>query len=503
MAYYWLPKRWRSKIESSIGLTKSERKFLDAGERINRYPIDFLKSLYGSGPRRGGAQIIKSGSVPGDPKRRSARIANQASGPGPVKWSNKRKGAPQRKTPAKKQKSNPKKKTTMPRRGKAYPYVGQGHYHGKFKAPFKRVKKVSYPVVQKTEHRDTETDADCVYLIHATHPAKYVLKTLAMTMVHKYFQQCNVHIRSFADPIGFYTAVGSFAKFNLRCVVVFQGKPEAAADPQFWTIADAQLAGVNTYEEFAIALADGLCGIYDNTTARHQPYITEVQWHCTGATGTTLQARNWDASEINIAISGKSLVNIQNRTAGGDVGASQETTSIYANPLHGKHYSIKGNGARIKHLGRDSTGTSVQLAVNQSNGCFSKGANDTDVGAQASDTLKQPPQGNYFHNCTKTGYIRLEPGSIKQSVCYAVVTKKLNRWLNDLKSLLETNSTLGALDNFQTFSMGETKMVALEKVADLGATNAVTIGFERDGIMRGRMWFSRKRFTAALNSLTL
>lgn len=499
MAYYWLPKRWRTSFERQF-LSPKERKFIDAGERINKYPLDLLKTVYGSGPRRGGAQIIKSGKIPGDPGRRSSRRKSLTRGPGPVK----RKAPSQPKTSRKKQEPSNKKRRTMPR---SMPkYFGQGHYHGKFKKPRKRVKPLPYPVVQKTEVTGTETDGNCVYLTHTTHPLKYVLKTIGMTLVHKYFQQCGIHIRSFKDGCGVATGVGTATEYNLSLVAVYQDAPEGTSDPQFVTLATTGDGVTTTYESFAIQIADKLCEIFDTTpnvsAVPRQPFIHQLQWRCDGTSsiGTTLQSRFWDATEIRIAISGKSMVNLQNRTAAGDVADTTLTTSIYANPLHGKHYSLSGNGARVKHLGVTVTNTSAQFACSQSSGMVSNGALGTDVSAEAQDVLAQPPAGNYFYNCKKASYIRLEPGSIKQSTCYAEVTKSLNRWLRDMQPYLLTGNTLGDLTTFYISSLGESRIVALEKVADMASGNPITIGFERDGIMRGKLWFRKRRHTAALNS---
>lgn len=462
----------------------------------------FLKDILYGVPTMSGAQLVAtthgSQRIPGDEVRRAHRAAKMVKG----QPSNKRKTAPQSKTASQ---SQTKRAKTMPR--KSFPkYIGQGHYHGRFKKPTKRVKRLSFPVVQKTEGTGFESDPSCVYICHTTHPLKFVLKTIAMSMVHKYFAQCGIHIPTFKDPIGFQAAIGSVSKYNLAVATVHQGKPEGTSDATFTVVGDTTDPSIATFEDFAIQIADGLCLIYTNiASVETQPFFTQIQWRATGVTDSTLSSRNWDATEIKIAISGKSMVNLQNRTAAGDTADTSLTTSIYANPLHGKHYKVSGNGVRIKNLGASAVtpNTSAQLACNQSNGFVSNGATSTDVNAAAQDVLKQPPAGNYFYRCSKTSYIRLEPGSIKQSTCYSVVTKSFNRWLRDMQPWLETAADLGSLNNFYTAALGETRLIALEKVADMSSGNPIEVGFERDGIVRGKLWFNKKRATAALNSISL
>jgi hypothetical protein len=503
MAYYWLPKSWRRSFESSF-LSPKQRKFIDAGERANRYPLRFLSDLYGGGPRSRGAQVVKTkgfhpGKIPGDPPRRSSRAKKIASTP-----SRKRKSAPQSKLSDKPKRPHKMPKATHSR----LQLVGQGHYHGRFKKPRKVIRKQKYPVVQKTENSNTVTDGNCVYLLHTSHPLKYVLKTMCMSMVHKYFEQQGIHIRSFDDVVGRTTGIGTQFAAPLKVQVVYQGNPQATANPTWVTVADISGTGAATYTDLSILLADGLINLYDATAGNKDLFIHQIRWLVDGATATAsslmnLSTRFWDATEVRIAISGKSMCNIQNRTLAGDVADTALTTSIYANPLHGKHYSFKGNGARMKNLGEAVINTSGQFAPNQATGVVEVGALGTTFGAVAQDVLAQPPSGNYFYNCSKTSYIRLEPGSIKQSTCYAEVTKSFNQWLRGMYNYLETSSTLGGLDTFFSSSLGVSRMVALEKVADMGSGNDIALGYERDGIMRAKCWFRKRRHTAASNDSTL
>lgn len=498
MAYFLLPRKVRNQIEGKLAVSHPKvYSFIQRAEKFNRFPNQLAKGIYSSLPNwRPSAKpkwLQGTSKLPGNPVARRTRAQKQVA-------AGKRKQPPQSNSAPKRKK--PRKMPTR-RSSKSLQLMGQGHYHGRFKAPTKRVRAQKYPVVQKLEESGSSTDAKCVYVMHTTHPLKYVLRGITMAMLHKFFQQQGVQIRGWTEKLGQAKGIATTRKYSLRCGIVYQQNPDAASDPEFTEIANAANLNDPTYLDFAISMADGLALIYDNVIGNKDIFVTQIQWETSGIANVNLCYKQWDASEIRVAVSGKSMINVQNRTAAGDVADNTQTTSIYANPLHGKHYAFTGNNVRIKHLGVGAVNTSAQLVPGTDSGVVQNGSQSTNISSQAQDILAQPPAGNYFYNCTSTSYIRLEPGAIKQSTCAKVVTKTLNQWLRSLQPWLESASDLNSLNTFQSTSLGVSRVFALEKVADIGSGNPVLVGYERDGILCSKMFFKKRRYTAATNDASL
>jgi hypothetical protein len=375
----------------------------------------------------------------------------------------------------------------------------KGHYAGKFRRPSKKVKKVKWPCICKDERTTSASSTECAYIVHGTHPTRYVMRMIAMSMIHKYFEQNGIWIQNWTANAGLHTGVGTVATINLTVVAEYQQRAESSSDPQYLTI--LTIVGTPSYLELADSLADGLVNLC--TTVTEDLMVTKIQWKSngTGSTGTNMAFKLWDASEIRIDIYGKSMLNIQNRTTGGEGPGtgSKETTSIFANPLHGKHYLVKGFGARVKNLGVGVLSTSDQLVPSTLTGEVGIGSNATSFGAQAQDILKQPPLPNYFQNCIGSSYIRLEPGAIKQSTAYKTVSKTLNQWYRILHLQLQNVTTVGAIRQYGRTPIGLTRMIAMEKVANMGSTNPVVLAGERDAVYMSKLTFRKRRFTAPTN----
>jgi hypothetical protein len=490
MAYYWLPKTWRNKFERTY-LTPKQRKFIDVGERVNRYPVRLLQTLYSRGPSRGKAQVIHRGALPGNPGARKRRAEKISRG---VPSKRVKKESPQVKSESSKQ-----DKKMVKRGGHVARLTGTGHYQGKFVRPRKRVKKVKYPCIVKDERAVSASDPKCQYVVHASHPPKYVMRMIGMALTHKYFASNGIWIRNWEDAAGIPTGVGTSTTTNLRVVSVSQADANSSSDPDFTIL--ATMGGSDSYLQFADKLSDGLINLVTNSS--EDLFISSLQWRSTADPtnpDVNIAYQVWDATEINIEVYGKSMLNLQNRTRAGDTGDSSLTTSIYSNPLHGKHYHLKGNGARIRDLGVGSANTSAQFVTDSATGLVALGSQETILGLQAQDALSQPPLPNYFFNCSGSSYIRLEPGAIKQSTCYTTVTKTLNKWLRVYFSFLQSATTISSIGQYVTSGIGKSRCLGLEKVADMGSGNEIALAGERDATYMSRCWFKKRRFTASTNN---
>lgn len=376
--------------------------------------------------------------------------------------------------------------------------VGAGTYRGNFRRT-RRVRRAKFPVCVKDERSITSTGGNCVYMGHHTHPLRYTLRAIAMAMVHKYFAQCGIHVKNWNHSVGMFIATGADTEFDVDCVVTMQGRGTGtSAAATNIIIGSTAAAGVTSFLDFADDIADGFCGL--NSTTFTDTTITRVEWRATAVAAAVISSKVWDAQEVMITVKGTSILNIQNRTAAGDVGDNLQTTSIYANPLIGKHYTLTGNGMRIKDIAAGAGVQVDQLYCDTTTGLIGFGSNATGIPTNMRDVLKQPVSPNYFYNCKGSSKIRLEPGAIRKSSCSATVTKSLNSWIVGYYRQTFNSVATDEIPGLIWVPTGVSKYVGLEKVADMGSGNSVVLGAERDAIYQSKCYFRKKRVTPATNN---
>lgn len=377
-----------------------------------------------------------------------------------------------------------------------------GVYRGSFKRG-RRVKKQVWPCVFKDETSAGISGPKCVYAYHGTHPNRVVMRMLGKAMIHYYFTSCGIKIKNWLDVAGVPQSIGTTRSCTITIRAVSHNSLDAT-DPTFTTLLEQNGATTSvTYQGLADALSDGLVAMV--STASTALMITEVQFmgslSSSGSTHVSLPFRSFSGNEIFISVTGKSIVNIQNRTEGGaaaDHPAEDLTTSIYSNPIKGKTYTFNGGMIRFRDIGLAITGTSRQMAPDVLTGFGTVSSTATDFAPAAINALEQPPRGNYFLNCTSSQYVRLDPGQIKKHTIYSIVTKSLQGWLRALLPAIQSASGVNSIGNGNK-TLGVAGLIAFEKVCDVGSGKNVALGCERDGVYKAKMFIKRKHITTALN----
>jgi hypothetical protein len=383
-------------------------------------------------------------------------------------------------------------------------------YRGNFRRPRRRPTKFRLPCVVKDERRIVKgPTAECAYVLHCTHPAKYVMRMIGMAFVYEYFRQADFRISNWLDRVATTTGNAIPATFTnlpiqLRC---WYQKGTSSADPTEPT--GATLFNNNqsyTFLDMADEIANGLTNIIG---ANPQVYFIQFLW--TGGdvaspsaiAGTA--AKRWMADEMYIAVSGKSIVNIQNRTEGGNPDADDKaqntlTTSIYANPLIGKHYAGSGPGPRLRDISYTTQNQAYQFIGSSLSGLASFTASDTTLSPTLKDVMKQPPNGTYFKNCYSQTTIRIEPGAIKKSTVYKKVSHSLNNWVKHLQTSLDGAATVVNISTQPVHMPGAYRIIALEKVANIANNGQIVIGLEKDAVYMSGLRFRKRRSVPATNS---
>jgi len=372
---------------------------------------------------------------------------------------------------------------------------------------FNRVKAVKFPVMTKQETTITATAgaAHTAYLIHTTHPIRRVLEVLSMAMIHKFYQQNKFWISNWDMPAGMistsYAAMtpGTYDSPNMQVQAVLQRRVNDTGDfnPTNVKILETSLLSSNfTWRDMAEQMADKLVALV--TDESESLFISHIQWKSNDVANMVIPAQLWDATELYITITGNSILQVQNRTAAGD--ANAQTTSIEANPIVGKEYMLTGNNARIRDYTVLTDSNSQQLCSSADTGMLEFGSDSSELSTAFQNALKQPPLGNYFFNCKGTRRIRLEPGAIRRSSAYKSITKTLNQWLRGYyNALSEDNVTTRAtIREFVTTGVGVSKLLAMEKVANMGSASVEYSG-ERDFIMKAKAFIKKRSFTVPYN----
>lgn len=415
----------------------------------------------------------------------------------------------------------------MPRNGKAKSYVHKdGKYHGKFARGKKRsFGKVKYPCVCRDERPLVVSDPECSYVAHCTHPPKYMLRMIMMALTERYFTKCGIKIMNWLDLMPAMFAVGTPA--NPVGVKVFMqvqdrigsgtGARGQARRITLFDSAATNIAWITFVDTMAAALALNI----SNGT---QPFsndleVFEIQWLPDARSNETqLVTQIWDARDIMVEIKGVSHLHVQNRTEGGDGTTAENalSTSIYANPLHGKQYTFKGTGLRLRPNYNSPGRENVQLVCDSVTGLQFLEASNSVVSEQLRDSLREPPNARFFKNVDSSKSIRLEPGAIKKSYVTSTERKSFNQWLRAYYSWLSSGNSLtgtessstsitGTVSKYAHVYPGAGALVAMEKVcaiADL-ATNHVTLACERDAQYFSRMYMKRRNYIPTVtNKLT-
>jgi len=203
---------------------------------------------------------------------------------------------------------------------------------------------------------------------------------------------------------------------------------------------------------------------------------------------------------LKITISGKSVMQIQNRTSNESGGTNADDVDVNdANPLRGKQYDLRhGSNYELRNV-NDNSGTKQSIDSNPGSGVISTaertgaGAGTTTFGTME-QYLKKPPQASLFRSRIQSKYVGIDPGVIRRSVVFSKSTRSLDawcRWITE-NSLLAIRAS-GAVDGEQTVNglylmatyrniwLSSSRMFGLEKVCDTiapGNGDQIEVGYE-------------------------
>jgi len=190
-------------------------------------------------------------------------------------------------------------------------------------------------------------------------------------------------------------------------------------------------------------------------------------------TASTDEGRRVATLNLNnelIHYSSKVKLVVQNRTKGA-TGTSDALDIIDAQPLKGRmYYFRKGNP-----IVREMPGTT---APPNTNSIMSRWTGDTIVLYSDTTTgydgqLKNPPPPSFFQNCSKSSYITLEPGDLKD------VNLK-NETVQYYSDFLRSLNWITAGTGFRRQKAGDSILIALEERLNSGSANPIIVNYEAE-----------------------
>jgi len=366
-----------------------------------------------------------------------------------------------------------------------------GGYQGSFKRPTRGAGR-SMDIYNKkgwtavSEYTGSVSDPDCCYLLNAAVSANDVLFYSMAAAVRKLFELAGISPTGLNEGM-FTPSGGSFNSTQLQVGLIsinLQTGLETASvfyaittTSLFADVVGAFMPYIQNYSAGSGSSADA------NMELPYKLVLTEQV-----PTTVPYQVVNAEVlfSECSITLSGKSIMKVQNRTKA--TGGSEDETNINNNPLQGRIYQLSGlpkpkaNGKRIGGL-NSAVFPFERLQYPDEVSSFGSASGGFDP------EFREPPSPGYFYNCSKSSFVRLEPGAIKS------YTLGYSKHMNILRLWRMVRLQRNTGNTFVQFSTFPVQMLALEDVINANAAENISIQFEVERHFGAYASIKHNRFT--------
>lgn len=366
-----------------------------------------------------------------------------------------------------------------------------GHYQGPFRRPTKRAGRMMDIYNRKgwtavSEYTGSVSDPDCCYLLNAAVSANDVLFYSAASALRKLFEIGGSSPTGLNEGV-FTPSGGSFSSTNYQVGLIsinLQTGLETASvfyavitTSLFSDVVGAFMPYIQNYSAGSGSSADA------NMEVPYKFVLTEQV-----PTATPYQIVHAEVlfSECSIQLDGKSIMKVQNRTKA--TGGSEDAENINNNPLQGRLFELNGlpkpkaNGKRIGGL-NSAVFPFERLQYPDEVSYFGAAAGGFDP------EFREPPSPGFFYNCSKSSFIRLEPGAIKS------YTLQYSKNINILRLWRMCRLQRNTGNTFVQFSSFPCQMLALEDVINANAAENISIQFEVERHFGCFASIKRNRFT--------
>lgn len=360
----------------------------------------------------------------------------------------------------------------------------------------KVTKKDPYVVSLKAEKGMNVSAWHCVYVGGTTHTVFNTLRVVCMSLVRFFMMKAKIDFGNFGNFISFPLSGGS--AFSIRIWVRGENPTEGALEVYSVT------SNGKTFMQLSEDLATLFVANMFSVGTKRLIGIGVIQ---ETTTVPTLSSQYYLADDLKITVKGESGIQVQNRTKGETTGDANEdlynTETILANPLRGKYYNFGSSRPVIRDpenlLSRTASGQAASVIQYESNSGII--ANQDRLGSSpgfsnftgpVENSLRKPPPGAMFSNCSHTRYLSVAPGEIVKAKVQHTVTLNLSTWMEKMVQKFDDASTktfaglLTAADPFD-WKLGRSHVYGLEKMCDTSVTNGneVFVGIEHNIFMTG------------------
>lgn len=294
-------------------------------------------------------------------------------------------------------------------------------------------------------------DPDLVYIGHSSWNAAAVINAIAGALLRKLFRvgcrldpQTTYEVLSLASPD---VSTGGFSiNYEYRLAAGGESRVSAPipADSSIDTLINLVSSGVSLYNLLNSQLKDNNPNI-----------LTKVRLY---QGSHLLYEMNMEKEVLHIAMSSHMVV--QNRTK--SVSGSTFTDTVDTQPLKGPVYEFTIGTPKIK------AETPIRLNQMENEGIIL--ARASQFGGSDVTAYKEPPVKKLFQNCTKSAYVRLNPGALKSMT----VGADLKGYFNNILYKLRYNTQ----DTQTKQCFGKSQLVCLEEELNSGSANNITVHYE-------------------------
>lgn len=297
-----------------------------------------------------------------------------------------------------------------------------GFFKSGTKKAAKRLNNYANSGVQKTiEYGGQTSDANNVFIGHATCPANEMTNVAARAIIKRFLRQLG-KLPPDQDTLITMPAAG---------LIKYERRLDATLPPVATTLA----TGPVTVGVLAGLLATQLREIPNSGNEQVPVKLTYSD------DGNAYNAQQMSLKGLKLQWYVKSTFKIQNRTADG--GGGDNTDVVDNSPIYGKSY--EGSGTGTQYVGDITT---AEFFADRAYGVIDRVGNEY--------TLEEPPNGKVFPRVRKMAKAHLDPGQIKTSVLIWTRTGTLQDFVKDMwtgSNLTAANKYFSRYGKFRFFSL--------------------------------------------------
>jgi len=294
-------------------------------------------------------------------------------------------------------------------------------------------------------------DPDLVYVGHSTWNAAAVINAVAGALLRKLFKVgCRL------DPQTIYEVLSLSLpdQSNGGFIINYEWRTASGSESRVAVPIPAD-SSISTLTNLVVS-GFSLYAVLDSQLKDNNPSIlTKVRLY----QGVhLLYEMNMEKEVLHIAMSSHMVV--QNRTK--SVSGSTFTDTVDTQPLKGPVYQFSVGIPKIK------AETPIRLNQMENEGIIL--ARASQFGGTDVTSYKEPPVKKLFQNCTKSAYVRLNPGALKSMTIGSDIKGYFNNVLYKLRYNTQDTQTK------QCF--GKSQLVCLEEELNSGSANNITVHYE-------------------------